>query len=118
MLLQTDIMKKYRLIFYLIFLIFHVAVFLFTLQVDNNKENFEYLIKMQGSLHLFKYGAFLGLVLVGIDFFWTLISMRSVESEKNKIQQEVNILKAKLFDTSEAARQSTPTGEAGNSEPS
>ena len=116
--IQTDIMKKYRLIFYLVFLTFHLALFLFTLQVDDKKENFEYLIKLQGSLHLFKYGAFFGLLLVGIDFFWTLLSTRAAETEKNKIQQEVNTLKAKLFDTTEAARKVPPAEESEKGEPS
>ena len=101
-------MKKYRLIFYLVFLLYHVLIFLFTIQVDNQKENFDYLLKMQRSLHLFKYGSFLGLLMVAVDFVWTYLSNRSSESEKSKLQQEMNVLKAKLFDFQESKHENKP----------
>lgn len=102
-------MKKHRLIFYLIFVVYHLAIFLFTLQVDSQKENFQYLIKMQSNIHLFKYGSFLGFLLVLVDFGWTFFSNRTADAEKSKMQQDMNVLKAKLFDVQESGKQEKPS---------
>ncbi len=99
-------MKKNKLIFYLIFALFHLGAFIFTLALDNNSTM---LLKMVRWVPLFKWITFLGLVLVCIDFIWYWISFKEVNREKAALTHEVNTLKAKLFDLQEAASKNSPT---------
>lgn len=94
-------MKKSRFIFYTVFGIFQLLMFLFTLYVDSNRDNIEFLIGMQRRLWLFKYASFLGLLLIVIDALWHLKEQRDRRKEHEQQALEMNKLKAKLFDMQE-----------------
>ena len=100
-------MKKNRLIFYAVFGAFHIFLFFFSLYIDNQKENIQFLLSLQGKIWLLKYGSFLGLVLLVTDIIWEWSSERSFKKENDHLNHELNMLKAKLFDLQEAAKSST-----------
>jgi cadmium resistance protein CadD (predicted permease) len=91
-------MKKNRLIFYMIFALFHVGAFIFTVALANNST---LLFKMVRWVPSFKWIALLGLVLVCIDFIWYWVAVKDIDREKAALAHEVNTLKAKLFDLQE-----------------
>lgn len=97
-------MKKSRLIFYAIFALFHLFLFFFSLYVDSNKNDIQFLLSLQGKIWLLKYGSFLGLALLAIDLLWDWQNARNHTKEKDLLAHEINTLKAKLFDMQEASR--------------
>jgi len=94
-------MNKNRLVFYSIFVAFHVVSFIFTIVIENNTNM---LFSMVKYIPWFKYATLLGLILVIIDVIWTWITNRDSQSEKHALNREVNTLKAKLFDLQESER--------------
>jgi uncharacterized membrane protein len=95
-------MTKNRLIFYIIFAVFHLGAFLFTIALDNNTG---ILFKMVGWVPAFKWVTLLGLILLIIDVIWVYASQKESVKERAALNHELNTLKAKLFDLQEAARQ-------------
>lgn len=104
-------MKKNRLIFYAFFGLFHLFIFFFTLYVDGEKDNIQFLLQLQRKIWLLKYGSFIGLALLAIDIIWLMRGEKDHVREKTKLEDELNRLKAKLFDLQDAARNpNTPQG--------
>jgi ABC-type transport system involved in cytochrome bd biosynthesis fused ATPase/permease subunit len=96
-------MNKNRLIFYAIFAAFHLCAFIFTIVIENSSSM---LFSMVKYISWFKYGTLLGLILVIIDVIWSWIINRDTGKQKAALTQELNTLKAKLFDLQETSRQS------------
>lgn len=97
-------MKKNRLIFYAFFGIFHLFILFFSLYVDGQKDNFQFLISLQQKIWMIKYGSFIGLILLVIDFVWLMRGEHHHDIERKKLEHEINTLKAKLFDLQEDAK--------------
>lgn len=91
-------MKKNRLIFYMIFALFHIGAFIFTVALDNNST---LLFSMVSWVPSFKWITFFGLLLICIDFIWYWVAIKEITREKAALTHEVNTLKAKLFDLQE-----------------
>jgi hypothetical protein len=98
-------MTKNRKIFYLVFAIFQVVAFIFTLYI----EDFSFLTKIYKYIGWFKYITFFGIMLVVTDAVWTWIVSRDTQKEHGALTHELNTLKAKLFDLQEVARKSEAT---------
>jgi hypothetical protein len=96
-------MKKNRLIFYLIFALFHLGAFIFTIILENNTN---LLLSMVSWVPWFKWITLLGLLLLIADVIWAYTINKESQKEKNALTHELNTLKAKLFDLQEAARTS------------
>jgi hypothetical protein len=94
-------MKKNRWIFYLIFGIYHVGAFIFTVVLENNTT---LLFNMVSFISWFKWITLTGLVLLTVDIIWDKAALREGEKENAALNQELNTLKAKLFDLQEASR--------------
>ena len=108
-------MKKYRLIFYIIFFFFHVFLFSFSLYVDSQSENFGYLLKLQGYIQYMKYGTFFGLILVSIDFMMDKIEIGKLNKKMESLRNESNSWKAQMYDLQNAAKtQNQPEDAADN----
>lgn len=101
-------MKKNRLIFYGFFALFHLFIFFFSLYVDSQKNNLEFLFSMQKKIWMLKYGSFIGLILLIVDVIWLLKSEKNHSRELTKMEGDMTHLKAKLFDLQEAARKPVP----------
>lgn len=97
-------MNKRRVIFFVIFGVYHLIILAFTSYVDAQKQDLGVLTSMYGWLHLFKYGAILGLVLFAVDVIWSWRSTQSFEKEQSVLNFEINNLKAKVYDLQEASR--------------
>ena len=97
-------MKKPRLVFYIIFSAFHLFLFLFTLYIDSQKQNIQFLLSLQSKIWLLKYGSFLGIVLIATELIWDRKVNRTFIKEKDQLNHELNSLKAKLFDLQESEK--------------
>lgn len=91
-------MKQGRIIFYVIFLLFHVGAFIFTVYLAKDSN---FLMSMFSWVPYFSWVTFLGIVLVIIDFIWSWASAKQRQRERDALAHEVNTLKAKLFDMQE-----------------
>ena len=94
-------MNRNRFVFYLVFLAFHVAAFIFTLLI----QNFEFLTSIFKHISLFKYITFFGIILIVADIIWSWIIGRDSQKEKAALTHELNTLKAKLFDLQEKSKE-------------
>jgi len=72
--------------------------------MESQRENFRFLGSMLRSFPLFKYGAFLGLLLLIIDFIWSWRVNNAQQKENEALVLETNTLKAKVYDLQEAAK--------------
>jgi hypothetical protein len=94
-------MKKNRLIFYLVFALFHIGAFIFTVILENNTN---LLFNMVKWVPFFKWVTLFGLILLIADVIWAYMINKEAQKEKAALTHELNTLKAKLFDLQEAAR--------------
>ncbi|MCI0443757.1 hypothetical protein L0152_11155 [bacterium] len=72
--------------------------------MDGQKENFQFLIQMQGRIWMLKYGSFILLILMATNVILHYRDNRRNIREKDALNKELNDLKAKLFDLQEAAK--------------
>jgi hypothetical protein len=93
-------MSKNRIIFYLVFLAFHIGAFIFTLLI----QDFNFLTKIYSYIGMFKYITFFGMAMMLTDIVWSWILNRDSGKEKAALTHELNTLKAKLFDLQEKAK--------------
>ena len=93
-------MSRNRVIFYLIFLAFHVAAFIFTIYI----QDFSFLTRIFDHIRSFKFITFFGLMLMVTDIIWTWIGDRETRKENAALRHELNTLKAKLFDMQEVSK--------------
>lgn len=91
-------MKKHRVIFYLIFTLFHIGALIFTIRLGNDST---FLMSMFSWVPYFKWVTLLGVILVLVDFIWSWIVVKESNRERAALSHEVNALKAKLFDMQE-----------------
>jgi hypothetical protein len=106
-------MSKNRVIFYIIFAVFHVGAFIFTLMI----QDISFVMEMFQHLIWFKYITFFGIVLIAIDFVWSWIVNSDSKKEKAALTHELNTLKAKLFDLQEVAKADAAKSAAAKSAP-
>ncbi len=97
-------MNKRRVIFFTIFGVYHLIIFVFTSYIDAQKQDLGVLTSMYGVLHLFKYGAALGLILFATDFIWSWKDKRTFEKSSSEAADEIKNLKAKVYDLQEAKK--------------
>ncbi|GIV37859.1 MAG: hypothetical protein KatS3mg032_2238 [Cyclobacteriaceae bacterium] len=105
-------MKKNRLIFYSIFGALHLFIFFFSLFMDSQKENFQFLIQMQGRIWMLKYGSLILLILFSVNLLLHYRDNRRNEQEKKELLKELNNLKARLYDLEQEARKNQQSGTA------
>jgi hypothetical protein len=96
-------MKKNRWIFYSIFALYHFGAFIFTVVLDNDTG---LLFNMVKFVPWFKWITLVGCTLLIVDVIWDRFAIRETQKENAALNQELNTLKAKLFDLQEAARTS------------
>lgn len=105
-------MNQRRIIFFSIFGAYHLVTLLFTIYMDAQKQDFGMLTKMLSNISLFKYGALIGVILLVTDFIWTWRDARSAEKVNGSLQQEVNTLKAKVYDFQESEKRAAAQAES------
>ncbi len=97
-------MKRNRLIFYSVFGALHLFIFFFSLYMDGQKENVQFLFQMQGKIWMLKYGSLMLLILMVANVILHYRDNRRNHLEKDALTTELNNLKAKLYDLQEQAK--------------
>ena len=97
-------MKKNRLIFYTIFGVLHLFIFLFSVYMDSQKDNFQFLFQLQGKIWMLKYCSFILLILMIVNVVLHYRDNRRNNREKDALNQELNTLKAKMYDLQEQVK--------------
>ena len=106
-------MKRNRVVFYLIFTLFHIGAFIFTVALGKDSG---FLMSMFSWVPYFKWVTLIGVVLVLVDFIWSWAAAKDRQREREALSHEVNTLKAKLFDLQEEITKnaSVPTQRPGH----
>jgi cell division protein FtsB len=94
-------MTRNRLIFYIIFGVYQVLAFMFTLIMESSAS---FLFKLVAFVGWFKYITFLGVVLIAADFIWLWMDARRQKKTDEEFRHENNILKAKVYDLQEGVK--------------
>ena len=97
-------MKRNRLIFYSVFGVLHLFIFLFSIYMDSQQENFQFLLQMQGRIWMLKYCSFILLILFATNIILHFRDNRRNTKEKAQLTQELDTLKARLFDLQEGKK--------------
>lgn len=100
-------MKKNRLIFYSVIGGLHLFIFLFTLYMDSQRDNLQFLVDLQKVIWLLKYAMFILLVLFVTNFILHLRDNKRHQRENVQLIQELNILKARLYDLQESEKKAS-----------
>lgn len=101
-------MKRNRLIFYSIIGGLHLFIFLFTLYMDSQKNNLQFLVDLQKVIWLLKYAMFVLVLLFVTNIILHLRDNKRHQRENAQLIQELNTLKAKLYDLQEGKKASEP----------
>lgn len=97
-------MKRNRLIFYGVFGMLHLFIFIFSLYMDSQRNNFDFLLAMQGKIGMLKYASLMLLILFAINVILHYRDNRRNLREKEKMTHELNVLKAKVYDLQEGVK--------------
>ncbi|HWA34782.1 MAG TPA: hypothetical protein VG737_11655 [Cyclobacteriaceae bacterium] len=98
-------MNRKRLLLYLIFAVYQISSFVFTIMVDGHLD----LLGLLKYIPTFKFIAAIGVILIIVDFGWYWIDHRANRKKLEEQEKENNILKAKIYDYQEAEKKSGPT---------
>jgi len=105
-------MKKLRLTIYILFFAFNIALFLFTIYMDTYDNKFELGALILPKIPLMKYGALIGVVLVALDFIMDKVEKNVLSKEIERANNELNAVKAQLFDKSQPKSTPNPAAES------
>jgi hypothetical protein len=97
-------MKKNRLIFYAAIGGLHLFIFLFTLYMDSQRDNLQFLVDLQKVIWLLKYAVLMLMVLFVTNIILHLRDNKRHQRENIQLIQELNTLKAKLYDLQESGK--------------
>ena len=100
-------MKKPKSIFFLVYFLFHVILLVVSVYVNYRSEDFEFLLWLREKMSLMVWVSAAGLLLFFINMIFSGMDTRSAKSEKDALNQEINALKAKMFDLQDATKPST-----------
>lgn len=96
-------MKKPKSIFYLVYFLFHISLLVVAIYVNYRSEDFEFLLKLRSNMSLMTYVSVAGLILFAINMILISMEVRNNKQTKAKLENEVNSMKAKMFDLQEVA---------------
>jgi protein subunit release factor A len=77
--------------------------------MDGQKENFQFLLEMQGRIWMLKYGSLILLILMATNVVLHYRDNRRHLKEKEQLMHELNVLKAKVYDFQEAGKSKSST---------
>lgn len=106
-------MKKGKTIFLVVYLVFHLVLLIGAIVVNLRSEDFEFLFSVRDNMAGTVWFAVLGLLLFIINVIIISMSTRNHEKQEEKLRQEINSLKAKVYDLQDLK---TPTGPSATSE--
>jgi len=94
-------MSRNRIIFYIVFGVYQLLAFVFTLIMESSAS---FLFKLVGFVGWFKFITFFGVLLIAADFVWLWMDLRKQKKLEEGHRHENNILKAKVYDMQEGAK--------------
>ena len=94
-------MTRNRIIFYIVFGVYQLLAFIFTVVMESSAS---FLFKLVGFVGWFKYITFFGVLLILADFIWLWMDARKQKKADEDFRHENNILKAKVYDLQEGAK--------------
>jgi hypothetical protein len=97
-------MKRNRLIFYSIFGALHLFILLFSIYMDGKRDDFQFLIQMQSRIWMLKYCSLGIVVLFATSIILHVRDNRRHTKEIDKLNLDLNTLKAKLYDQQEGKK--------------
>jgi len=100
-------MKKPKSIFYLVYFLFHVMLLVVSIYVNYRSEDFEFLLKLRSNMALMIYVSVAGLILFGINMILASMETKNSKKGKEKLENEINSMKARMYDLQEAAASTT-----------
>ena len=95
-------MKKGKTIFLIIYLVFHLVLLVAAIVVNLRAEDFEFLFSVRDNMASTVWFSIIGMILFIINVIMISMSTRNHEKEKEKLRQEVNSYKAKIYDLQDA----------------
>ncbi len=98
-------MRTFKIIVFAALAVFHLAAIII---ISVGRNNFEFLLDLFNKLDLMLYCACFGLVLFALVILFDWLNEKKIKSLHKKHQEEINELKARLYDNKE----STPLVEA------
>lgn len=105
--LGYPIMKRNRLIFYAAIGGLHLLILLFTLYMDSQKDNLQFLVDLQKVIWLLKYGMLVLVILFVTNIILHVRDNKRHLRENAQLIQELKTLKAKLYDLQESGKKTT-----------
>ncbi len=97
-------MNRKRLILYAIFAVYQLGSFVFTVMVDGHLD----LLGLLKYIPVFKFVSALGVILILVDFIWYWVDTRASRRKLEEVERDNNVLKAKVYDFQEAAKNQDP----------
>ena len=101
-------MKRSRNIFYVVFIVFHLAWFGFSFYVEQNKSNFDFLFWIRAQLIYMKYVTGFGLLLILLDYLMVSLDLSPFKKRLKKIEDEKNAIKAQMYDMIRKEKEAQP----------
>jgi cell shape-determining protein MreC len=98
-------MNRKRLILYLIFAVYQIISFIFTVMVDGHLD----LLGLLKFIPAFKFVAAIGVILILVDFVWYWMDNRANRRKLDEQAKENDTLKARIYDYQEAEKRTGPT---------
>ena len=96
-------MKRSRTIFYVVFIIFQLAWFVFSFVVESNKSNFDFLFTLRAKIPTMKYITGFGLLLI------LVFADQNTHSDRlEKALDEKNAVKAQMYDMISKEKEAQP----------
>ena len=91
-------MKTFKIIVYSVLIAFHLTTIIV---LTIGKDNFDFLLSLFDNFDLLLYGAYIGLLFFLTVIFFEYLHVRAERSLNKKHEEEINQLKAKLYDKKE-----------------
>lgn len=102
-------MKKGKTIFLIVYLVFHLVLLVAAIVVNQRAEDFKFLFSVRDNMGAAVWFAVVGLILFILNAMMVSISTRNHEKTEEKLRQEINTLKSKLYDLQDTRPTQTPT---------
>ncbi|MGK7392527.1 MAG: hypothetical protein ACNS60_19385 [Candidatus Cyclobacteriaceae bacterium M2_1C_046] len=102
-------MKRGKTIFLIIYLVFHLLLLVSAIVVNLRSEDFEFLFSVRDQMGTMVWFAIIGLVLFIINVIIMSVSNNHHKKKEEELRQEINSLKAKIYDLQDAKSSVTPT---------
>lgn len=99
-------MKKGTTIFLIFYFVFHVVLLVGAIVVNLRSEDFEFLFSVRDNMAGTVWFAVLGMLLFIINVIMISLSTRSHKKSEEKLRQEINSLKAKVYDLQDVSASS------------